>query len=78
MFKRHYEHILTIRPGITDYAALEFRDEEYILNKYADANVGYIKEVLPAKIALYMQYLEKISFTTDVKIICKTVWRIVV
>jgi len=77
LFKKQYERILTIRPGITDYAALEYRDEEEILNKYEDTNGGYISEVLPAKIKLYEKYLQEMSFTTDLKIIFKTLWKIV-
>lgn len=77
LFKKEYERILSIKPGITDYAALAYRDEEKILNNYEDADKGYVKEVLPAKIALYEKYLREICFSTDLKIIFKTLWRIV-
>lgn len=78
LFKSQYEHILTIRPGITDYAALEYRNEEEILNRYEDANAGYINEVLPAKIALYKKYLLEMGFVIDLKIMLKTLWHIVI
>jgi len=76
LFRNEYQRILSIRPGITDFAALEFRDEEKILNNYKDADEGYIKEILPAKIKLYEQYLEQIGFATDLKIIIKTFQKI--
>jgi lipopolysaccharide/colanic/teichoic acid biosynthesis glycosyltransferase len=76
LFRDKYESILSIRPGITDYATLEYRDEQEVLNQFSDTEEGYIKEVLPAKIALYEKYLREISFTTDLKIIAKTMQRI--
>lgn len=76
-FHEDYRLILSIKPGITDYATLEYRDEETILNKYDDVERGYLQEVLPAKIALYKRYIQEMSFLTDIKIILKTLWRIV-
>jgi len=76
LFKDKYESILSIRPGITDYATIEYRDEEKTLSTYSDTEDGYIKEVLPAKIALYEKYLREMSFATDWKIIFMTVKRL--
>jgi lipopolysaccharide/colanic/teichoic acid biosynthesis glycosyltransferase len=76
LFKEKYKSVLSIRPGITDYATLEYRDEQEVLNQFADTEEGYIKEVLPAKIALYEKYLGEMSFATDLKIIVKTLQRI--
>jgi lipopolysaccharide/colanic/teichoic acid biosynthesis glycosyltransferase len=78
LFRDKYESVLSIMPGITDYATLEYRDEQEVLNNYTDTEEGYIKEVLPAKIALYEKYLLEMSFTTDLKIIVKTILRILV
>jgi len=77
VFKDQYQQILTIKPGITDYATLQFRNEEEILNEYEDTHEGYMKGVLPAKIELYLKYLNEMNFVTDLKIIFKTLWRIV-
>jgi lipopolysaccharide/colanic/teichoic acid biosynthesis glycosyltransferase len=76
LFWEKYKSVLSIRPGITDFAALEYTDEQEVLNHYTDTEEGYIKEVLPAKIALYEKYLLKMSFTTDLKIIAKTMLRL--
>lgn len=77
MFRdRHYNAILTLRPGITDYAAIEFRDEESVLRRFADPEEGYVREVLPRKIELYERYLREISFLTDLKIIMRTFGKI--
>ncbi|MEM3112426.1 MAG: sugar transferase [Candidatus Anstonellales archaeon] len=77
MFKDEYKEILRVKPGITDYATIEFIDEEAILNQYRDVEEGYIREVLPRKIELYKKYISEISFLTDIKLILKTLLRIV-
>jgi len=76
-YKDDYKEILKVRPGITDYATIKFRNEEEILSKYNDTESAYIKYVLPEKIRLYKTYIKEISFFTDLKIIFWTLWRIV-
>ena len=71
-YKKDYKKILTIKPGITDFAAIEFRDEENLLSKYQNVEKAYIEIILPKKIKLYKQYLKKISFLTDLKLIFQT------
>lgn len=77
LFREDYREILTVRPGITDYAAIEYRNEEEILKEYADPEAGYLQVVLPAKIALYRQYLSRRGFWVDLGIILQTLRRIV-
>ena len=48
-----YKKILSVKPGITDNAAIEFRDEETIMEQYEDKEKAYIDFVLPKKIELY-------------------------
>ncbi len=76
LFKDKYEKILSIRPGITDYATIEYRDEQDVLNRYEDTVQGYVNDVLPAKIELYEKYLREMDFITDLKIIVLTARRI--
>lgn len=76
MFRDDYKNILKVKPGITDYAAIEFRDEERVLKKFKDPEDGYIKEVLPLKINLYKRYLNERSLFTDMKLIFLTLWTI--
>jgi lipopolysaccharide/colanic/teichoic acid biosynthesis glycosyltransferase len=78
MFRNgHYNAILQVRPGITDYAAIAFRDEESVLGTFDSPEEGYVQEVLPRKIELYEQYLREIRFATDIKLVLLTLWRIV-
>jgi lipopolysaccharide/colanic/teichoic acid biosynthesis glycosyltransferase len=72
LFQDQYNEILTVKPGITDYAAVEFRDEESVLKRYDNPEEGYVKEVLPKKIELYKQYLKIKNFRTDIKLILLT------
>ena len=70
--KEEYKKVLSIKPGITDNAAIEFRDEETIMEQYEDKEKAYIDIVLPQKIELYYKYIDTISFTNDIKLILKT------
>ena len=70
--KDAYKKILSVRPGITDNAAIEFRDEETIMNSYEDKEKAYLDIILPQKIKLYYNYIDNISFVNDVKLILQT------
>ncbi|MDI6891192.1 MAG: sugar transferase [Thermodesulfovibrionales bacterium] len=77
MFRDEYREILKVKPGITDFAAIEFRDEENVLKRFKNPENGYIKEVLPIKINLYKKYLRERGLLTDMKLIMLTLWKIV-
>jgi lipopolysaccharide/colanic/teichoic acid biosynthesis glycosyltransferase len=77
MFKKDYEQILSVKPGLTDYAAIKYRDEETLLGAYGDAEAAYATKVLPDKIALYRRYIADAGFATDLKIILATASRLV-
>lgn len=76
-FRDDYRDILTVRPGITDYAAIEFRNEEALLESFPDPEAGYVQAVMPKKIALYRRYLRERGFLTDLRILVATAVRIV-
>jgi lipopolysaccharide/colanic/teichoic acid biosynthesis glycosyltransferase len=67
-----YKKVLSVRPGITDNAAIEFRDEETIMNQYEDKEKAYLDIILPKKIKLYYNYIDDITFLNDIKLILKT------
>ena len=69
--------VLSVKPGITDNAAIEFRDESELLASAKDPEAAYINEVLPKKIALYRKYVRERSFFGDVAIIFKTIFLII-
>ncbi len=70
--KEDYKKVLSVKPGITDNAAIEYRDEETIMKQYKDKEDAYINKVLPEKIKLYNYYIDNMSFFNDIKLILKT------
>jgi len=70
--KEAYKKVLSVKPGITDNAAIELRDEETIMEQYENKEKAYIDIVLPEKIKLYNDYIDNISFFNDIKLILKT------
>ena len=67
-----YKKVLSVRPGITDNAAIEFRDEETIMNSYEDKEKAYLEIILPKKIELYYNYIDNISFVNDIQLLFQT------
>ena len=68
--------VLRVRPGITDPASLAYVDEAAVLACYADWERGYVDEVLPAKLALSLDYLERRTLLSDLGILAHTLVRI--
>lgn len=69
--------ILSMKPGITDLAAIEFRNEDEILQCYDDVEKAYIEIIMPIKFRLYEEYSKKSSVFFDLKIIFLTLKNIV-
>lgn len=69
MFRQRYEQILALRPGITDYASIYFRNEEEMLSHSSDPFIEYCERVLPAKLDLADKYLRERSLMRDLRII---------
>ena len=76
MFRKDYEEILKIRPGITDLASLEYRDESALLAGYEDPEEAYRQVILPDKIRLAKGYLKQSSLLFDLQLILKTLVRL--
>jgi lipopolysaccharide/colanic/teichoic acid biosynthesis glycosyltransferase len=69
--------VLSVRPGITDIASIEYRDESRILAQASDPEQAYIHDVMPHKLALAAQYVDQASVWLDVQLIWRTVRAIV-
>lgn len=65
--------VLAVRPGITDFASLAFRDENERLAAAADPERCYVETILPAKLELAAQYVDRASLRTDLTLILRTV-----
>jgi len=77
MFREDFAEILQIRPGITDLASVEYRDESAVLARAPDPEDQYVRVVLPCKIRLAKQYLRRSSLALDLKIILRTLFALV-
>jgi len=68
--------VISIRPGITDLASIEYRNENELLEGKADPIDFYIREIMPHKLELNRQYLQHQSLMLDFRIIVKTAFSI--
>ena len=66
------QQILSLRPGITDRAAIEFRDEERLLAAAADPERAYVEQVMPVKQRYYLDYVAQRSLGGDLRILWDT------
>ena len=78
MFADDYRDILRVRPGITDLASVKYRDEAAILGAAADPAKEYVERVLPEKIRLAREYVQKQSLFLDIWIIFGTLIHVAV
>ena len=69
--------VLSVRPGITDYASIEYIDENRLLAQSDDPDKTYIEEIMPAKIALNMRYINHQTYGEYLKIILLTLTKII-
>ena len=61
--------VLSVRPGITDLASIEYRDESALLGRSGDPERTYVDEVMPAKLAYCERYVRERTFAGDLDII---------
>jgi lipopolysaccharide/colanic/teichoic acid biosynthesis glycosyltransferase len=64
--------VLSVAPGITDLAAILYKDESEILGRAHDPEQAYVQTILPVKLAYYQRYVRERSFWLDLRIIART------
>lgn len=69
--------ILNVKPGITDYASLEYFKENELLGLSDDPRKTYVEEIMPAKIELNMKYIQHPGLLNDIQIMWRTFLKIV-
>ena len=77
MYSDEQKKVLSVRPGLTDYASLEYINESDLLAQQSDPERFYIETVMPAKLNLNLRYIKEMGCATDLKIIFRTLKRIV-
>ena len=74
LFRRKYEQVLTVRPGLTDLASLKYIDEAALLERAENGEEEYLRTVLPEKIRLAKLYSEYSSPLFDLAVIIQTLF----
>ena len=77
LYTDEQQKVLSVKPGITDYASIEYMDENEILGKSTDPEKIYIEEIMPEKIKYNMKYIKNRSLIEYFKIIFLTVLKII-
>lgn len=73
LYTEEQRKVLSVRPGITDYASIEYVNENELLSQAVDPDRTYIEEIMPDKIKLNMRYLEHYTLGEYFKIIFLTI-----
>jgi lipopolysaccharide/colanic/teichoic acid biosynthesis glycosyltransferase len=65
--------VLDLKPGITDPASIQFRDENTLLAQAADPEGTYVREIMPEKIRINLAYADRAGIVQDFQVLCDTV-----
>ncbi len=77
LYTDEQQKVLSVKPGITDYASIEYMDENEILGKSSDPEKTYIEEIMSEKIKYNMKYIQNKSLVEYFKIIFLTILKII-
>lgn len=77
LYTPEQQRVLSVRPGITDYASIEYIDENRLLAQSSDPDKTYIEEIMPAKITLNMRYINHQTIGEYMNIIFYTITKII-
>jgi lipopolysaccharide/colanic/teichoic acid biosynthesis glycosyltransferase len=68
--------VFTVKPGITDFASIEYSDENTILGNVSNPEEVYINTIMPEKLNLNLKYIREKNMFVDIKIILKTLFKV--
>lgn len=77
LYTSEQRQVLLVRPGITGLASIRYRNENDLLSASADPNRTYIEEVMPAKLALDLEYIPRACVSYDIRLILETLVTVV-
>ena len=69
--------VLSVKPGITDYASIQYSNENELLAQSLNPEQTYVQEIMPAKLNLNLKYIQEQNLRVDIAIIVKTIRKIV-
>jgi lipopolysaccharide/colanic/teichoic acid biosynthesis glycosyltransferase len=76
LYSHEQKKVLTLKPGITDYASLKYSNENEILAQFENAEKAYIERIMPDKLKINLVYVQKNNLGIDIKIIFLTIIKI--
>ncbi len=76
LYNKEQRKVLSVRPGMTDYASIKYRNENDVLAQNLNPEQVYITKIMPDKLAINLKYIEEMSFSIDIKLILVTILRI--
>jgi lipopolysaccharide/colanic/teichoic acid biosynthesis glycosyltransferase len=77
MYNEQQKNVLKVKPGLTDYASLEYFSEGELLATHENPEKYYVEVIMPAKLKLNLKYIKQSNLLTDLKIIFRTLSKIV-
>jgi len=77
LYTKEQQLVLSVKPGITDFASLEYINENDLLAKSDNPEQTYINDIMPNKLALNAKYIQQQGFGVDLQIIFKTLSKII-
>lgn len=69
--------VLSVKPGLTDHASIEYFNESELLAQSQNPEKSYVEEIMPAKLEMNMKYVKDQSLFLDLKIMLKTAGKII-
>lgn len=72
MYTDEQRSVLSVRPGITDFATVMYRHEERLLGQQPDPEQFYVNVLMPHKLALNLKYISRMSLLTDIRLLFLT------
>ena len=74
LYSKEQMKVLSVRPGITDPASIKYRNENDILSSASNPEEYYIQHIMPDKLKINIDYINKRTFVKDIKIIFQTIF----
>ncbi|MEO6904420.1 MAG: sugar transferase [Bacteroidia bacterium] len=76
LYTLEQKQVLTVKPGITDYASIEYSNENELLGNAKNPEQFYVEEIMPKKLMLNLKYIADKNTITDFRIIIRTIVKI--
>lgn len=77
LYTAEQRRVLSVRPGLTDYASLKYLNENELLNSYSDPEKAYVEIIMPAKLKMNLKYIGEKNLINDLRIVFQTLKKII-